>query len=91
MERSRITLTQGGGSKLMKQTKVLRILKREQKELLKDLNVATSSTNKKKYESVMRNLHALLTEHDEFTENIRNEKMQINEMNFHIKNVFSCK
>lgn len=87
MERDRANLTSGGGTKLAKQTKVLKILKREHKEIMKDLNVAASSTNKKKYENVMKNLRHLLVEHEDFSENIKNEKTQLDEMNFHIKNV----
>lgn len=89
MERDRLTLATGGGSKLAKHTKVLKILTKEHQEILKDLNVAASSTNKKKYDSVMKNLRSLLKEHEEFTEAIKNEKKQLFELDFHTKNVLN--
>ncbi|XP_057654076.1 coiled-coil domain-containing protein 63-like [Diorhabda carinulata] len=86
LERNRAQKCDTGG-KLLKQRKVLDIFKREQKNILTDLAVASADARKLEDEKKSKELKFLLNEYDEFDAEINQNKSHINEIDGQIKMV----
>lgn len=75
------------GGKLSKLGNVIRILKKEHREILTDLSVAASEHNVKKDAQTVARLNELLAEHDYFRDLIKQEKGHLNEIDDQISMV----
>nr|XP_023013515.1 coiled-coil domain-containing protein 63-like [Leptinotarsa decemlineata] len=84
LDRNRAQFGDTGG-KLAKQERVLNIFKKEQKNILTDLAVASAPARKKEDEKRSNELSNLLKEYDDFDEEIRIQKSYLNEIDGQIK------
>lgn len=87
MERDRKAVQGASSGKLGKQRKVIKILKNEQKNILTDLNVATSPAKLAQDQALASNLTHLLEEYDEFGDQIKSEKAHLQEVKDQIRQV----
>ncbi|KAG5876654.1 hypothetical protein JTB14_029386 [Gonioctena quinquepunctata] len=71
--------------KLAKQAKVLDIFRKEQKNILTDLAVASAPARKKEDERRSKELSKLLKEYDDFDDEIKIKKSHLNEIDGQIK------
>ncbi|GJQ76414.1 hypothetical protein Trydic_g2129 [Trypoxylus dichotomus] len=87
LERDRNIMSQSVGGKLSKLGNVIRILKKEHREVLTDLSVAASDNNVKRDARTVSRLNELLAEHDYFKDLIKQEKGHLNEIDGQISMV----
>ncbi|KAI4467547.1 hypothetical protein MML48_2g00018177 [Holotrichia oblita] len=87
LERDRNIMSRSVGGKLSKLGNVIRILKKEHREILTDLSVAASEHNVKKDAQTVARLNELLAEHDYFRDLIKQEKGHLNEIDDQISMV----
>ncbi|KAF5286951.1 hypothetical protein FQR65_LT12410 [Abscondita terminalis] len=85
MEGDRKAFSDETNTKLAKQRKVILALKKEQHELLTDLKVATSLSNKRKDLRASAEVNQMLDEHENYTALIDKEKSHLNEVNKQIQ------
>ncbi|XP_076254367.1 coiled-coil domain-containing protein 63-like [Rhynchophorus ferrugineus] len=87
LERNRAEFLQTGGAcgKLAKHKKVLDIFKKEQRNILTDLAVASAEAKIKDDEKLSKKLGYLLVECDEFDDDIKQEKNHTKEIEFQIQ------
>ncbi|CAG9832483.1 unnamed protein product [Diabrotica balteata] len=84
LERNRAQKCDTGG-KLLKQRKVLNIFKKEQKNILTDLAVASADARRVEDEKKSKELKDLLREHDDFDAEITQQKSHISEIDGQIR------
>lgn len=85
MEGDRGAYASESDAKLKIQRRSIKVLKREQNNILADLKVATSQAKKKEDERLNNNLEELLAEHDRIEQNLKTQKAHLNELDYHIR------
>lgn len=85
MEGDRGAYSSEADANLKIQRRTIKVLKKEQNNILADLKVATSKAKKKEDENLNGYLEKLLEEHDFIDQNLKTQKAHLNELDYQIK------
>ncbi|KAF5287633.1 hypothetical protein FQA39_LY15836 [Lamprigera yunnana] len=85
MEGDRRAFSEETQTKLGKQRRMISVLRKEQSEMITDLKVATSDANKRRDQRATVQLNRMLDEHETYSDLIKKEKTNLNEVNQEIQ------
>lgn len=89
MEEDRLAFLEETGTKLKKQRKIIKTLRREKDQIDEEINVATCKKQKENDEKLVRKMCKLLEDYKKYDGHVIAEREELKELEIQIKKVIS--